>query len=282
MKRGIFMENENKVVQETTAGGAVEVNTGQPAEKSRCPNCQALLNEDQTFCPECGTSLKKLCQKCGAKLQDGQVFCAKCGQKNTGEIAQATSSIEQFNQSIINNGNKANMKKKILSIIGVVLLVAATISYFIFQSMRASEYKENAKTFCTTVLSSAVNLEAIGNEIQTEWHDYIYDRWSIYNSVDDAVAGALSNKSDEISKAKTEKVIIDDLYSKLKKPVNRTEEIEEICDAVKVLYDEYKDFYDGVTNPSGNYNSFKSEFEKWDNSTVDAYKDLKELCDDLN
>lgn len=289
------MENENKVipttenpeimgndsVQEEATLKMETSNDSKPVEK-RCPNCQALLTDEQLFCPECGASYKKLCPNCKTEIQEGQAFCPSCGQKNTGELAQATSSIEQFNQNIINNGNKANKKKKILSIIGIVLVVAAIISYFIFQNMKVSEYKENAKTFCTTVLSSAANLEGIGNEIQTEWHDYIYDRWSIYDSIDEAVAGALSNKSEEITKAKAEKIIIDGLYSKLKKPVNNTEEIEELCGAVKVLYDEYEDFYDCVTNPSGNYNSFKSEFGELDSSTVDAYEDLKELCDDLN
>ncbi len=289
------MENENKVIpitdnEEILENEAVQekeitemdsTSESKPEEK-RCPNCQALLTEDQIFCPECGASFKKLCPNCKSELQEGQAFCPSCGQKNTDEIAQATSSIEQFNQNIINNGTKANKKKKILSVIGIVIIVATIISYFVFQNMKVSEYKENAKTFCSTVLSSAANLEGIGNEIQSEWHDYIYDRWSIYDSIDEAVAGALSNKSDEISKAKTEKIIIDGLYSKLKKPVNKSDEIEELCEAVKVLYDEYEDFYDCVTNPSGNYNSFKSEFGKLDSSTVDAYEDLKDLCDDLN
>ena len=289
------MENENKVIPTTNNAEILENEVLQEKEitemdptpetnpeEKRCPNCQALLTEEQNFCPECGTSFKKLCSNCKTELQEGQAFCPSCGQKNTDEIAQATSSIEQFNQNIVNNGVKANKKKKILSVIGIVLVVAAVISYFVFQNMKVSEYKENAKTFCSTVLSSAANLEGIGNEIKSEWYDYIYDSWSIYDSIDEAVAGALSNKSDEIANAKTEKIIIDGLYSKLKKPVNKSDEIEELCEAVKVLYDEYEDFYDFVTDPSGNYNSFKSKFGELDSSIVEAYEDLKDLCDDLN
>lgn len=289
------MEKENKVIPATDsaeisekefvqeeAGVEMDSSSKSKSEEKRCPNCQALLTEEQIFCPECGTSFKKLCPHCKTELQSDQAFCPTCGQKNTDEIVRSTSSIEQFNQNIIKNGKKADNKKKILSVIGIVLAVVAVISYFIFQNIKVSEYKENAKTFCSTVLSSSANLEDIGNEVQSEWHDYIYDRWSIYDSIDEAVAGALANKSSEISKAKTEKIIIDSLYSKLKKPVNETEEIEDLCDAIKALYDEYEDFYDCVTNPTGNYNSFNSEFGKLDNSTVNAYRDLKELCDDLN
>ncbi len=173
----------------------------------------------------------------------------------------------------------AKKKKTIFIVIGVILAVAAVISYFVIQNSRATTYKENAKTFCSTVLSSATNLEDIGNEIQGELSDYIYDGWSIYDSIDEAVAGALSNKSEEVTKAKTEKIIIDGLYSKLKKPVNKSEEIEELCKAVKVLYDEYGEFYDIVTEPSGNYNTFQSNFGDSDSATVDAYEDLNDLIE---
>ncbi len=290
------MGNENKVIPTTEKPGVLETESVQeevitemetsieskPKEK-RCVNCQALLTEEQLFCPECGTSFKKLCPNCKTELQEGQAFCPSCGEK-TGAlgIATPTSSIEEFNQNIVNNGTKANKKKKIISIIGIILLISAVVSYFVFQNMKVSEYKENAKTFCSTVLSSAANLEDIGNEIQGEWHDYIYDRWSIYDSIDEAVAGALSNMSSEISTAKSQKIVIDALYSKLKKPANDSDELEEICEAVKTLYDEYEDMYDCVTDPSGNYNSFKSNFSSCDSATVDAYEDLKELCDDLN
>ena len=116
------MENENKVIHETTVNETVENETNQTSPVNRCPNCQALLGEGLTFCPECGTPLKKLCQNCKTELQEGQAFCPSCGQKNTDEIAQPASSIEQFNQNIINYGNKTNNKKKILSIIGIVVI----------------------------------------------------------------------------------------------------------------------------------------------------------------
>ena len=138
------MENENKVIPTTENPEFLETEVIQEEattethasvesnpEEKRCPNCQALLTEEQNFCPECGTSYKKICPNCKTELQEGQAFCPSCGQKNTGEIVQATSSIEQFNQNIINNGTKANKKKKILSIIGIVLVVAAVISYFV-------------------------------------------------------------------------------------------------------------------------------------------------------
>ena len=123
------MESENKVMQETTVGETVENETKQPAVENRCPNCQALLDEGQTFCTECGTPQKKLCQKCGAELQEGQAFCAKCGQRADGTIdANASSAINQFNTNVAVQQQK---NKRIPVIIGgVCVAIVAVVLLF--------------------------------------------------------------------------------------------------------------------------------------------------------
>lgn len=272
---------ENAPVQNTVTPDAETFVKPKPQEK-RCPNCQAAVTDEQMFCPECGTPCRKLCPNCKTELRDGQAFCPSCGQKVGGESAQATTSIEQFNQNIVNSGNKAHKKKKALLIIAVVLAIGAVISYFIFQNMKETEYKENAETFSTTVLTAAANLENIGNEVKNEWHDYIYNRWSKYDSIDEAVMGALLNMSDEISTAKSQKSNIDALYSKLKKPATDSDELDEVCQAVKELYNAYEDLYDCVTDPDGSYNSFTSDFGNYDSTTVKAYEQLSDLCEDFN
>ena len=51
--------------------------------RASCPNCEAPLQKNARFCPECGTNLqaKTTCAKCGAKLSPGDKFCSECGQK---------------------------------------------------------------------------------------------------------------------------------------------------------------------------------------------------------
>ena len=113
-------------MQETTVNEAVENETKQPAAENRCPNCQALLSEGQTFCPECGAPLKKLCQKCGAELQEGQAFCAKCGQRADGTIdANASSAINQFNTNVAVQQQK---NKRIPVIIGGVCVAVVAVA----------------------------------------------------------------------------------------------------------------------------------------------------------
>ena len=58
----------------------------EPEPEHRCANCNALLTDDQLFCPKCGTPVQpvapaqsKFCTKCGAPAKDDQLFCSKCG-----------------------------------------------------------------------------------------------------------------------------------------------------------------------------------------------------------
>ncbi len=139
------MENENKVMPEVTKEENIEKTTpddvvekekieeesveteGKPIE-NRCFNCQALLEEGQAFCPECGTSQKKVCSKCGTELQEGQAFCPSCGQKVGDKTENTNADIAQFNAGI----EKQKNKKKILPIILGALGVCAVAIYLIF------------------------------------------------------------------------------------------------------------------------------------------------------
>lgn len=51
--------------------------------RATCPKCNAPLQSNAKFCPECGAkiSLKKHCTECGAELAEGAKFCAECGHK---------------------------------------------------------------------------------------------------------------------------------------------------------------------------------------------------------
>lgn len=135
------MENENKVIPTTDSAEILEKESVQEEviaemgpsseskpEEKRCPNCQALLTEEQIFCPECGASFKKLCPNCKTEIQDGQAFCPSCGQKIEEKNSTVNSDIAQFNAGI----EKQKNKKKILPIILGALGVCAVAIYLIF------------------------------------------------------------------------------------------------------------------------------------------------------
>jgi len=51
--------------------------------RASCPECEAPLQGNAKFCPECGARLKAKteCPSCGEKLTPGAKFCPECGQK---------------------------------------------------------------------------------------------------------------------------------------------------------------------------------------------------------
>jgi RNA polymerase subunit RPABC4/transcription elongation factor Spt4 len=57
-----------------------------PVEHLRCPKCNALVDANAQFCPECGTKLVRptaptVCPKCDGQLPAGAKFCPACGEK---------------------------------------------------------------------------------------------------------------------------------------------------------------------------------------------------------
>lgn len=51
--------------------------------RASCPKCEAPLQTNAKFCPECGEELKakKHCTNCGALISPETKFCAECGTK---------------------------------------------------------------------------------------------------------------------------------------------------------------------------------------------------------
>lgn len=51
--------------------------------RATCPNCEAPLQTNAKFCPNCGTNLKQAghCSQCGVKVSPGTKFCPECGNK---------------------------------------------------------------------------------------------------------------------------------------------------------------------------------------------------------
>ncbi len=264
-----------------TTSNADGIVTQKKAPENRCPKCQALIPEGQAFCHECGTLIKRLCPNCKSEIKNGYTFCSNCGCQITDNMIRPNvPTFDQYNREQAASNTKKTKTKTILIVVAIAVVVILIVSYFSYQKHVESEYIKNAKTFCTTTLSAAANLEEIGNSVKEEWYSYVQNsRRSKYSSVDDAVEGGLSKKSTEVSNAKKSKTEIDSLYSKLKKGVGKSDEIAEIREAVGDLYYEYCDMYDCVVSPTGNYNSFTSELKSVDDSTVSAYKKLSDLLD---
>lgn len=49
----------------------------------KCQKCGAMANDDDNFCPKCGSKVdgQKKCRGCGAQMSPEDEFCRKCGEK---------------------------------------------------------------------------------------------------------------------------------------------------------------------------------------------------------
>jgi len=94
----------------------------------KCVKCGTPLNEEQVFCPKCGTAKviekQNICSQCGTELQTGQIFCPKCGKK-----AEETVNVPMH-----------NTQKKALSkgIIAVLVAVAVILSALVLPNLLVS------------------------------------------------------------------------------------------------------------------------------------------------
>lgn len=112
---------ENKSVQEETISDTETSIELKPLEK-RCPNCQALLTDEQPFCPDCGASLKKVCRRCNAELQENQAFCPSCGLNVAENVSATPTNISEYNSVVMNNQKKPKTSKFVLSAIVAVCI----------------------------------------------------------------------------------------------------------------------------------------------------------------
>lgn len=287
------MENENKVIPTTDSAEILEKESVQEEviaemdpsseskpEEKRCPNCQALLTEEQIFCPECGASFKKLCPNCKTEIQDGQAFCPSCGQKIEENVSSVNGDIAQFNAGIEKQKNKKKVLPIILGVVGVIAIAAIMIVINMMKTQKIDNYMSDAKAFASLAIEAGANLEDIADTTQEYWYDAIWnDKYN--DDINTAILYAMIDKSEEIETAKEQYSKMEELYNRLKKVPDGVEDknIDEICDAVKELYNDYTDFYSLATDPSGNYNSFSSSNNEKTDALMSSYRALDNLVD---
>lgn len=257
-----------------------------------CANCGATLGDGQAFCAKCGAPKgapkKNVCANCGTDLQEGQEFCPKCGQKAGLAVDTAVNSaISQFNAGV----EKKKKKSKALPIIIAVVLVACigigvVVSNIMGQKKAEEAYDDyiaNVEEFLALSLTAGSNLEDVADTIQRYWYENIWEDKHGYD-INDAILYAMIDKADEIEQAETYDSQMKSLYSKVKSVPDGIsdedkDEIDEICDAVKDLYNVYTNFYSLATDPSGNYNSYSDDNSETTDEFLSCYRALENLID---
>ena len=259
---------------------------------TKCASCGVLLEDTQTFCPKCGTpnpNRRLVCHGCGTLVDPTHDFCPECGQKiGMTTDADVSTAISEFNASVAKRKKKP---KKAIAIVLSALLVFCTTGGILTGRIIASQkekqaietYLSTASDFYLDCLEVGKYLEEIGNEIHSAWYKYVSSSYPYYNGKrlydpDDAIEAAHDAQSTNIVAVKLSSNSLQSEFNKLLQvPDEKNQALLSVRDAVKLTYRTYLDLFENVMSPSGNYSSWKSDFQSSDNRMANALDQLSNL-----
>lgn len=272
----------------------------------QCKNCGKDVSDRAKVCPHCGTQLIEdevtqpqpiICEECGAEIPQGADSCPNCGCPVPVDREENTEAPQKVELTSVKIPKLDQRKKKIVvgSIIGIIVLIAA-ISLIISQMRQATaaqlsaDYSENISTVSAAILSSAIQTEEAGNLIHDVWYNCIfeendpetneYTRPNGYylDDFNDALANLFSDEtfSQQLSSIKNDQETVTDLMRKMSDP---PEEFEDAYEALRELFDAYTEFTNLVINPSGNLQTFTSNFNDADSALLNCYNAMSLYID---
>ena len=272
----------------------------------QCKNCGKDVSDRAKVCPHCGTQLIEdevtqpqpiICEECGAEIPQGADSCPNCGCPVPVDGEENTEAPQKVELTSVKIPKLDQRKKKIVvgSIIGVIVLIAA-ISLIISQMRQATaaqlsaDYSENISTVSAAILSSSIQTEEAGNLIHDVWYNCIfeendpetneYTRPNGYylDDFNDALANLFSDEtfSQQLSSIKNDQETVTDLMRKMSDP---PEEFEDAYEALRELFDAYTEFTNLVINPSGNLQTFTSNFNDADSALLNCYNAMSLYID---
>ena len=256
----------------------------------QCKNCGKDVSDRAKVCPHCGTQLIEdevtqpqpiICEECGAEIPQGADSCPNCGCPVPVDGEENT---------------EAPQKVELTSVKIPKLDQIAAISLIISQMRQATaaqlsaDYSENISTVSAAILSSAIQTEEAGNLIHDVWYNCIfeendpetneYTRPNGYylDDFNDALANLFSDEtfSQQLSSIKNDQETVTDLMRKMSDP---PEEFEDAYEALRELFDAYTEFTNLVINPSGNLQTFTSNFNDADSALLNCYNAMSLYID---
>ena len=267
---------------------------------SACPQCGfRLLKSETDSAPEVR---KNICKDCGNELSEGVDICPNCG-RPVHISDEEVKEIKSPQQAEPTKTNIHLFKKKSfwISIFGCIILISgiilgASIYHNKQEEKRQEEYAKqqeekrqeeyvkayngNMKKALSLMLSGTAKAEKAGNLIVGVWHDAIYEEnynaeTAKYLTGTSDFNEALNNLfSDEdfqkqIDDIKENQNSVDNVMKKLNNP---PDEYRDAYDSLCEYYETYVEFTNLVINPTGSYNSYKSDFNNADSETIIIYK----------
>lgn len=263
-----------------------------------CVQCGKQISDKAMVCPNCGCNVDakvdciktKICRECGNELEKDDLVCSNCGcpfeehEKKSIEQPQQVE-LTKINISLFKN------KKVLISVLAVVVaIILAVICSSIYKKNSAEKYAEeyynNLESVSTSMLLGASSAEDAGNLIRDVWYNKIYDKYeeetSKYTSgtsdFNEALQKLFADDSfkSKISNIKDNQKLVNDLMRDLKNP---PEKYVDAYEDLKEFHDAYIELTNLVINPTGNLNTYTSNFNNADTKAVNCYEAMQVYFD---
>ena len=220
--------------------------------------------------------------------------CPHCGcPVDNKDVAEATP------QQVEVTGVRVSKKSKkviiIAIIIAVVVAIAAVVGIQFYKKYAAEkvseEYESNLNAVAYSMLEDAATAEECGNLINSVWYNAIFEKsddttdkytkpnGSFVSDFNDALQ-ALFNDSDfssDISEIESGQDTVQEYMKKLKNP---PDQYKDAYAAISEMYDAYLSLTNLVIDPSGNLQTYSSNFSDADSEMVNSYNSTKVYLED--
>ncbi len=262
----------------------------------KCPQCENQISDKALECPSCGFKIIKKdekekepieCEECGKEIPDGALTCPSCGNPvkiNCEEKNEAPQKVEITNVNL----PKLDKKKKnriIITVVVVMLVIVGAV--FAVNQHKAGTYKSNLELASAAMLTGASTAENAGGLIHDVWYNTIYEEsdsstdkytkensYKFYDDFNDSLA-ILFMDTTFIKKIDSIKESQETVNGLMKELMNPPEEYRDAYNTLKDYYDSYLDLTNLVIDPSGNLQSYTSNFNDADSEVLKCYKAMQ-------
>lgn len=262
-----------------------------------CPNCGEQISDKSKKCIHCGANLIpeefQICEECGSEIEPGTNVCPKCG--------CPVKSKKEETQKVEVTGVQINKKSKKVLLIIVIAVIAVIIIAFAGSQIhkknvaaaaaqaaqeQANTYQQAFSTAYNDMITGAKDTEDCGNLILSVWRNSInkksddetdkYTRPNGYfvSDFNDALQ-SLYNDSDFSAKVSAIRTNQSTVESDMKALQNPPEEFSDAYNAISSMYNTYVEFTNYVTDPSGTYSSYSTNFSDAATSLSNTAKTLQ-------
>ena len=156
------------------------------------------------------------------------------------------------------------MKKLLALLLSCVMLLSLTACGSDLGG-GSSKDEENLQEFYDCVKESQELLDAVADDIYSNWYDCIY-KDKFLESIDYAIASALSDHEEDLNR-------IEELDGDIAEAFKSAKDGEN-AELVKKVMSAYSDYYEFVVNVSGSFETFKTSKETLKKELASLLRDL--------